>query len=53
MARLGMPSPPQALKGRTDPGVTNIRNVSSPHWRAWLGIVPFTSFAEYDTVGAR
>jgi hypothetical protein len=21
---------------RTDPGVTNIRNVTSPHWRRWL-----------------
>jgi putative SOS response-associated peptidase YedK len=34
MARWGMPSPVFALKGRkTDPGVTNIRNVASPHWR--------------------
>jgi putative SOS response-associated peptidase YedK len=58
MARWGMPSPPQALKGKTDPGVTNIRNVASPHWRAWLGIehrclVPFTSFAEYDTIDGK
>ena len=38
MARWGMPSPVFALKGRkTDPGVTNVRNVSSPHWRRWLG----------------
>jgi putative SOS response-associated peptidase YedK len=55
MARWGMPSPQFALKGRaTDPGVTNVRNVSSPHWRRWLGptnrcIVPFTSFSEYET----
>ncbi len=47
MARWGMPSPAFALKGRTtDPGVTNIRNVKSPHWRRWLGpgcrcVVPF------------
>ena len=32
--------------------VTNIRNTSSPHWRAWLKpenrcLVPFNSFAEY------
>ena len=32
--------------------VTNIRNVSSPHWRGWLGkdrrcVVPATSFCEY------
>jgi len=39
MARWGMPSPVFALKGRnSDPGVTNIRNVSSPHWRRWLGV---------------
>jgi len=49
-----MPSPVFALKGRnSDPGVTNVRNVSSPHWRRWLGIesrcvVPFTSFAEHE-----
>lgn len=55
-ARWGMPSPAFALKGRkTDPGVTNVRNVSSPHWRRWLGessrcLVPFTSFAEMETL---
>jgi putative SOS response-associated peptidase YedK len=55
MARWGMPSPAFALKGRaTDPGVTNVRNSASPHWRRWLGpanrcIVPFTSFSEYET----
>ena len=39
MARWGMPSPVFALKGRnSDPGVTNVRNVTSPHWRRWLGI---------------
>lgn len=53
-ARWGMPSPAFALKGkRTDPGVTNIRNTGSPHWRRWLGVqhrclVPFTSFSELD-----
>ncbi|MCW8306483.1 SOS response-associated peptidase [Acidiphilium sp. PA] len=56
MARWGMPSPPFALKGKkTDPGVTNVRNVASPHWRRWLGIehrcvVPFTSFSENETM---
>lgn len=51
-ARWGMPSPAFALKGRkADPGVTNIRNTSSPHWRRWLGpqsrcLVPFTAFSE-------
>ena len=56
MARWGMPSPVFALKGRnSDTGVTNIRNVQSPHWRRWLGIenrcvVPFTSFSENETL---
>ena len=52
MARWGMPSPVFALKGKSsDPGVTNVRNAASPHWRRWLGpesrcVVPFTSFPE-------
>jgi putative SOS response-associated peptidase YedK len=56
IARWGMPSPQFVLKGKsTDPGVTNVRNVSSPHWRRWLSpanrcLVPFTSFSEYDTL---
>ncbi|RXF74286.1 SOS response-associated peptidase [Hansschlegelia zhihuaiae] len=55
LARWGMPSPLSVLKGRNaDPGVTNIRNVASPHWRRWLGpanrcVAPFTSFSEYET----
>jgi putative SOS response-associated peptidase YedK len=54
LARWGMPSPISALKGKkTDAGVTNIRNVASPHWRRWLGpenrcLVPFTSFSENE-----
>src|SRR6185312_10342076 len=54
MARWGMPSPVFALNGKkSDPGVTNVRNAASPHWRRWLGVesrcvVPFTSFAEPD-----
>lgn len=54
MARWGMPSPTFALKGRnSDPGVTNIRNTSSAHWRRWLVpehrcVVPFTSFSENE-----
>jgi putative SOS response-associated peptidase YedK len=42
------------LEGKkSDPGVTNVRKVGSPHWRRWLGIdnrcvVPFTSFAENE-----
>jgi putative SOS response-associated peptidase YedK len=55
-ARWGLPTPAFALKGRkTDPGVTNVRNVASPHWRRWLGVesrcvVPFTSFAENESL---
>lgn len=55
LARWGMPTPPQFLAGkRTDPGVTNIRNLASPHWRRWLAaehrcLVPFTSFSETDS----
>jgi putative SOS response-associated peptidase YedK len=48
MARWGMPGPPQ-FGGQP---VTNIRNVSSPHWRGRLSarnrcLVPATSFCEY------
>jgi putative SOS response-associated peptidase YedK len=52
MARWGMPTPPNFLAGKkNDPGVTNIRNTASPHWRRWLGVenrclVPYTSFSE-------
>ncbi len=55
MARWGMPSPSFLLKGRkADPGITNVRNTASPHWRAWLGpahrcVVPFDAFSEYGT----
>jgi putative SOS response-associated peptidase YedK len=55
-ARWGMPSPVFALKGRnSDPGVTNVRNVASPHWRRWLGVesrcvVPFNSFSENEAL---
>jgi len=39
MVRWGMPSPQFAFKGcNSDPGVTNVRNVASPHWRRWLGV---------------
>lgn len=54
MARWGMPSPAFALKGRnSDPGVTNVCNTASPHWRRWLSVdyrcvVPFTSFSETE-----
>ncbi len=52
MARWGLPSPAFALEGKkTDPGITNVRNVKSSHWRRWLGpenrcLVPFSSFSE-------
>lgn len=54
LTRWGMPSPVFALEGKkTDPGVTNVRNTKSPHWRRWLGIenrclVPFTAFSEFN-----
>jgi putative SOS response-associated peptidase YedK len=46
--RWGMPPPPRT----GGPPVTNIRNISSRHWRGWLKpenrlFVPFNSFAEY------
>lgn len=51
-ARWGMPTPPRYLpaSGR-DSGVTNIRNVASPHWRRWLApehrcLVPIDAFSE-------
>jgi putative SOS response-associated peptidase YedK len=56
MARWGMPSPASVLAGKkSDPGVTNVRNVESAHWRPWLGpenrcVVPFTSFAENEVL---
>jgi putative SOS response-associated peptidase YedK len=61
MARWGLPTPPKFLEGKKcDPGVTNVRNATSSHWRRWLGLenrclVPFTSFAEPDngTFGGR
>lgn len=56
MARWGMPSPAFALQGKkSDPGVTNVRNTKSSHWRRWLDVgsrclVPFTSFAENEVL---
>ncbi len=52
LARWGLPSPPQFHSpSGIDRGVTNIRNVGSPHWRRWLGqpnrcLVPVDRFAE-------
>lgn len=54
LARWGLPSPKFALEGKkTDPGVTNVRNTKSPHWRRWMGVphrcvVPFSSFSEFN-----
>jgi putative SOS response-associated peptidase YedK len=56
LARWGMPTPAFALQGRkSDPGVTNVRNAGSPHWRRWLQresrcVVPFTSFSENEVL---
>tara|TARA_Y100000815_G_scaffold222942_3_gene209815 strand:- start:27630 stop:28271 length:642 start_codon:yes stop_codon:yes gene_type:complete len=54
-ARWGMPTPPKFIKGKADAGVTNVRNVASPHWRRWLGlesrcVVPATEFSEYGKI---
>jgi putative SOS response-associated peptidase YedK len=45
----------ELLRLEPDSGTTNIRNVSSAHWKRWLApanrcLVPLTSFSEYDTV---
>jgi putative SOS response-associated peptidase YedK len=55
MAHWGMPSPASALQDQSyDPGVTNISDVETPHWRRWLGessrcVVLFTSFSKSET----
>lgn len=52
MARWGMPTPPDYLKGhKVDRGVTNIRNPTSTWWKRWEGVahrclVPLTAFSE-------
>ncbi|WP_245503377.1 SOS response-associated peptidase family protein [Rhizobium leguminosarum] len=43
----------ELLKMEPDGGTTNVRNVTSKHWKRWHGtefrcVVPFTSFAEPD-----
>ncbi|MBY0533166.1 MAG: SOS response-associated peptidase family protein [Xanthobacteraceae bacterium] len=43
----------ERLRMEPDSGVTNIRNISSKHWKRWLGVerrcvVPFTSFSEFN-----
>jgi putative SOS response-associated peptidase YedK len=48
----------ELLRLEPDSGTTNIRNVSSAHWKRWLGpesrcLVPFTSFSEYDTIDGK
>ena len=48
----------ELLRQEPDSGTTIIRNVSSAHWKRWLGadnrcLVPFTSFSEYDTIDGR
>ncbi|OLP56844.1 hypothetical protein BJF92_12290 [Rhizobium rhizosphaerae] len=49
----GMPTPRSILGDKPDTGVTNIRNVTSPHWRRWLApenrcVVPWTTFCEWE-----
>jgi putative SOS response-associated peptidase YedK len=48
----------ELLRMGPDSGTTNIRNVSSAHWKRWLApenrcLVPFTSFSEYDTIDGK
>lgn len=48
-----MPSPQFVPQGKPDTGVTNIRNVTSPHWCRWLRpesrrVVPRTTFCEWE-----
>jgi putative SOS response-associated peptidase YedK len=48
----------ELLRLEPDSGTTNIRNVSSAHWKRWLSpesrcLVPFTSFSEYYTVAGK
>ena len=48
----------ELLRMEPDSGTTNIRNVSSSHWKRWLGpesrcLAPFTSFSEYDTIDGK
>lgn len=54
----GMPTPPNILGEKPDTGVTNIRNVNSPHWRRWLKVesrcvVPWTQFCEWEDTKPR
>lgn len=53
LARLqwGLPTPPERVRGKADPGTTNVRHPDYRHWRPMLGVehrcvVPVTSFAE-------
>src|SRR5829696_8676118 len=52
--RWGFPAPPKV----GNHPVTNVRNVASPFWRAWLKpqyrcLVPLTSFSEYKDTKPR
>jgi putative SOS response-associated peptidase YedK len=43
----------ELLRMERDPGITNICNLDSKHWKRWLGIedrcvVPFTAFNEFN-----
>src|ERR1700759_4936881 len=48
----------ELLRLEPNSGTTNIRNVSSAHWKRWLGLenrclAPFTSFSEFDTIDGK
>jgi putative SOS response-associated peptidase YedK len=42
LMRWGMPPPPRT----GGPSITNIRNMSSPHWRGWLKPAADEDFGE-------
>lgn len=46
----------ELLRMEPDRGITNLRNLESPHWRRWKAVenrcvVPITAFSEPDQVG--
>ncbi|MBP1852722.1 putative SOS response-associated peptidase YedK [Rhizobium halophytocola] len=58
MLTWGMPSPSFVTNGKPDTGVTNIRNITSGHWRRWLKpesrcLVPWTTFCEWEDTKPR
>ena len=49
MLQWGLPTPPERVKGKADPGTTNVRHPDYRHWQQFVEyrcVVPVTSFAE-------